>query len=229
MYGRTPRMRISRSTAVAERVPRAVAQQQRSSVEHWGSQIESMASKGAGPRAIFDALRLGDATFDGSYDANKRFWRRLQRDKGPSASDVAIPVVSKPGEVARVDFFFVGKVFDPSAGKARKCWAFVMLLSHSRHISVDLVFDQRAETWQRLHAKAFAFFGAVPAVIVPDNLKAAVIRAAFGSDSVPGCIWRPVSKGQRRKRCRFHHHSPHPFGVRRRRYHQGRPHRSPRR
>jgi len=45
----------------------------------------------------------------------------------------------------------------------------------------DLVFDQKAETWQRLHAAAFSWFGGVPEVIVPDNLKAAVIKAAFTS------------------------------------------------
>ncbi len=155
--------------------------QQTSSVSRWATQIEQMADKGAKPRSIYDALRLKEPDFEGSYDAVKRFWRRLQRDRGPSALDVAIPVYTQPGQVAQVDFFYIGKVFDPGAGRKRKCWAFVMLLSHSRHMFVDLVFDQRAETWQRLHAKAFVFFGGVPAVIVPDNLKAAVIRAAFDS------------------------------------------------
>lgn len=45
----------------------------------------------------------------------------------------------------------------------------------------DLVFGQKIETWLRLHRSAFEFFGGVPAVIVPDNLKSAVIRAAFGA------------------------------------------------
>lgn len=101
---------------------------------------------------------------------------RLQRDKPPAPEDVAIPVTTAPGQVAQVDFFYVGLFLDPPTAKMRKCWAFVMLLAHSRHMFVDLVFDQRVETWQRLHAKAFVFFGGVPAVVVPDNLKAAVIR-----------------------------------------------------
>ena len=33
-----------------------------------------------------------------------------------------------------------------------------------------------------MHIEAFAEFGGVPRTIVPDNLKAQVIRAAFGSD-----------------------------------------------
>jgi transposase len=61
-----------------------------------------------------------------------------------------------------------------------------MVLGHSRHQFSRVVFDQRAETWIQLHEQAFRFFGGVPRTIVPDNLKAAVIRAAFGV-SEPGC------------------------------------------
>jgi hypothetical protein len=55
-----------------------------------------------------------------------------------------------------------------------------MVLGHSRRMVARLVFDQKTETWLRLHAEAFAELGGVPQVVVPDNLKAAVIRAAFG-------------------------------------------------
>jgi len=44
-----------------------------------------------------------------------------------------------------------------------------------------VVFDQKATTWVALHIEAFRWFGGVPHTIVPDNLKAAVVRAAFGS------------------------------------------------
>ena len=57
-----------------------------------------------------------------------------------------------------------------------------MTLAFSRHMYVDLVFDQKVETWIRLHVRAFEYFGGVPRVLVPDNLKAAVVRAAFGVD-----------------------------------------------
>lgn len=45
-----------------------------------------------------------------------------------------------------------------------------------------IVFDQKIETWLRLHIEAFTELGGVVATVVPDNLKAAVIRAAFGVD-----------------------------------------------
>ncbi len=62
----------------------------------------------------------------------------------------------------------------------RKAWAFVLVHGHSRHMVARIVFDQRIETWQWLHVEAFEELGGVPAVVVPDNLKSAVVRAAFG-------------------------------------------------
>ena len=59
-----------------------------------------------------------------------------------------------------------------------------MVLGHSRHMFAKVVFNQRVETWLQLHVDAFTFFGGVPHTIVPDNLKAAVIRAAFGADEM---------------------------------------------
>jgi hypothetical protein len=47
---------------------------------------------------------------------------------------------------------------------------------------VRVVFDQKVETWLRLHVEAFAELGGVVATVVPDNLKAAVVRAAFAVD-----------------------------------------------
>jgi transposase len=60
-----------------------------------------------------------------------------------------------------------------------------MVLSYSRHQFARVVFDQRTETWLRLHVEAFAALGGVPRVVVPDNLKAAVIRGAFGASEEP--------------------------------------------
>jgi transposase len=42
-----------------------------------------------------------------------------------------------------------------------------------------VVFDQRTTTWLELHQRAFTSLSGVPHVLVPDNLQAAVIRAAL--------------------------------------------------
>jgi hypothetical protein len=98
----------------------------------------------------------------------------IKRERGPL-----------PGEVAQVDFGYAGKLWDPESGKLRKAWVFVMVLGYSRHRFDKVVFNQKTETWIALHEEAFRSFGGVPEVVVPDNLKAAVIRAAFGVGPQP--------------------------------------------
>ena len=39
---------------------------------------------------------------------------------GACRPDVAIPVMTNPGEIAQVDFGYVGKLYDPEAGILRR-------------------------------------------------------------------------------------------------------------
>jgi len=171
--------------ALAARLPPRPAPQQESSIEAWSEMIEAMHGRRAGAKAIFDRLRLEHPDFPGSLSAVKRMCARLGRERGIAPDEVAIPVETEAGHIAQVDFSYVGKLYDPEQGVLRKCWLFLMTLGHSRHLYCQLVFDQRVETWIRLHIEAFEAFGGVPRVIVPDNLKAAVIRAAFAVDDEP--------------------------------------------
>jgi len=78
-----------------------------------------------------------------------------------------------------VDFGYAGLLRDPATGQLRRAWAFVMVLAWSRHQYVEFVFDQKIATWLLCHRHALEFFGGAPERIVPDNLKAAVVRACF--------------------------------------------------
>lgn len=157
------------------------ARYQASSVERWRSDIQEKLKGGAGPRAIYDWLRTTQSDFQASESSVKRFVTRLQRESGPLAKEIAIAVETGPGEVAQVDFGYIGKVRDPRSGKLRKAWVFVMTLCYSRRCFACIVFDQRIETWIECHVRAIYYFGGVPKVVVPDNLKAAVVRCAFGA------------------------------------------------
>lgn len=166
--------------AILEHLPPTPAPQQVSSVEKYAGDIATMLKRGAGPKAIFDCLRLTPG-FDGTYPAIKRFCRHFTGTIRPQ--DVAIPIAeSPPGERAQVDFGYVGKIYDAARGVLRRAWVFVMVLSYSRHQFAKIVFDQKVETWLNLHVEAFARFGGIVGIIMPDNLKAAVIRAAFAAD-----------------------------------------------
>lgn len=170
---------------VLTQIPPSKPPQETSTVEPWRSKIEKLYRRTRSPQAIWDKLRLEDPKFKGSLPAVKRMCARIRAEQGPRAEDVVIPVDTGPGEVAQVDFGYVGKLFDPLTGKVRKAYAFVMVLGFSRLMYVDLVFDQKVETWLKLHVDAFEYFGGVPKTVVPDNLKAAVVRCFFGFSDKP--------------------------------------------
>jgi transposase len=72
-----------------------------------------------------------------------------------------------------------------------------------------IAFDQKIETWLRCHVEAFAALGAVPRTLVPDNLKSAVVRAAFGVDE-------PASLNRSYRELARHYHfkiDPTPIGA----------------
>lgn len=172
-----PSQEVLRAAIARHRPPR-LPSQQLSTAEPWRAEIEALL--GASPRAIYDALVLKHGEeFKASYHAVRRFARRLKEERGVQAEDVAIPLTTRPGLEAQVDFGFVGHVFDPETERRRKAWVFTLTLSHSRHRVDLLVFDQSSETWIWCHEESFRRLGGVPETIVPDNLKAAVIRRAF--------------------------------------------------
>ena len=85
---------------------------------------------------------------------------------------------TKPGEIMEVDFGYLGLTFDWETLRRRKTHVFSGRLRHSRFAYRAVVYDQTQETFFRCHIHAFEYFGGVPAKVVPDNLKAAVIRAS---------------------------------------------------
>lgn len=166
----------------AEHVESKKAKQQTSSVERWKPKVEAMLKAGAGPTAIFDFLRTHEDDYSGSLSAIKRLCVSLRKNQEPKPQDVAIPITTSAGEIAQVDFGYSGMRFDPAQRVMRKTWIFVLTLAHSRLSYAEFVFDQKIDTWLACHVNAFECLGGVPSVIVPDNLKSAVIRAVFGVD-----------------------------------------------
>ncbi len=82
-----------------------------------------------------------------------------------------------PGEEAQIDYGYLGSWVDPVGGRRRRVWAFVMVLACSRHVFVRPVLRMDQAAWTQAHVEAFAFFGGVPARLVPDNLRTGVERS----------------------------------------------------
>lgn len=158
---------------LAETMPASPPPQNHSTVEPYRALVTKMRKQGVEIAAIYQRLR--ERGYGGSYSAVYRFVRALE----PLEPDATVRVGTPPGQEAQVDFGYAGKMIDPQSGKLRKAWVFVMTLSWSRYQYVEFVFDQKVETWLQLHCNAFAFFGGVPERVVPDNLKAAIVRASW--------------------------------------------------
>jgi transposase len=112
--------------------------------------------------------------YGASYESVKRFVRTLT----PTRRVVGV-FHCAPGAEAQVDFFRGAPTLDAATGEWRRPWVFRMTLGHSRHGYEEAVWDQKLETFLRLHERAFRDLGGVPRVVRHDNLKAAVVRACF--------------------------------------------------
>jgi len=102
-------------------------------------------------------------------------------------------IESNPGEIAQVDFGYAGKIFDEISKKEIKAYVFVMVLGFSRDAYFEIVKSQDIKTWSLCHIHAFEHFGGVPKIIVPDNLKSAIIKAAY-CDPLPNRSYSDLAK-----------------------------------
>lgn len=84
----------------------------------------------------------------------------------------------EPGDKLFIDF--TGKklpVVDPTSGELTQVEVYVAILGFSQLTYVEAVASQRKEDFIQATERALRFFGGVPRVLIPDNLKSAVTRA----------------------------------------------------
>jgi transposase len=115
-----------------------------------------------------------DYGYGASYESVKRYVRGLRR-----SGRVVGVMHADPGEEGQVDFFRGAPTLHPESGQWRRPWVFRMTLACSRHGYEEAVWDQKQETFLRLHERAFQDLGGVPRVVRHDTLKAAVVRACL--------------------------------------------------
>ena len=71
------------------------------------------------------------------------------------------------------------EVIDGLSGEIRQAQVFVATLGASSYTYAEASWTQALPDWIGAHGRAFAFFGGVPAQVVPDNLKSGVSRACL--------------------------------------------------
>jgi transposase len=68
-------------------------------------------------------------------------------------------------------------IIDRATGEIRPAQIFVAVLGASSYTFAEATWTQGLADWLGSHARAFRFFGGVPEVVVPDNLKSGVSKA----------------------------------------------------
>jgi transposase len=137
--------------------------------EPWRPVIVSKLQAGLTAQRIYQDL-VSEYGFSGKYHSVRRFVRRLDQSQ-------PLPfrrMECAPGAEAQVDFG-TGAPIRQADGKRRRSHVFRIVLSHSRKGYSEAVYRQTTEEFIRCLENAFAYFGGVPAVLVPDNLKAGVL------------------------------------------------------
>ncbi len=149
----------------------------------------------------------------------RRYCHLVFPDKGLRDKVTILRPDVDPGEEAQVDYGFLGTFTDRVTGKMRRVWAFVIVLSFSRHMFVRPVLKMDQVSWVAAHAAAFEYFGGVPQRLVMDNLKTGVLKpdiydpklnrtyAEMGNHF--GCLLDPARAGKPKDKPRVERPMPY--------------------
>jgi transposase len=85
------------------------------------------------------------------------------------------------------------ELVDGRTGEIRTAQIFVAVLGASSFTYAEATWTQTLPDWIGAHVRALTFFGGVPRQIVPDNLKAGVLKA-YGTAILPARPRRPRDK-----------------------------------
>ncbi len=115
--------------------------------------------------------------YAGSYTALKDFLRTI-RPAAPPPFERRFETA--PGRQAQVDFAHFRTTFTDTPEAERIVWLFSLVLGHSRLMWVRFVERQDLATVLRCHIGAFEALGGVPAEILYDRMKTAVLGEVDG-------------------------------------------------
>lgn len=112
---------------------------------------------------------LSDCLSYSQFQRRYKAWLKTQR--------ISMRQFHKPGNQLFVDF--CGRtmpITNMETGEQSPAQVFVGVLGGSSYTFAHAVPSQKIADWIDCHVKAFEFYGGVPAQVVPDNLKSAVIK-----------------------------------------------------
>jgi transposase len=127
--------------------------------------------QGLSAERIFRDL-VDDHGFPAKYPSVRRYVAKLKAAQPLPFRRIDVA----PGEEAQVDFGTGIRIID-SEGRRRRTHVIRVVLSYSRKAYSEVVYRQTTDNFIQCLENAFRHFGGVPKTLVPDNLKAAVLKA----------------------------------------------------
>src|SRR5690606_9205537 len=109
------------------------------------------------------------------YGYSQFCWVLQRLDMSAKVSMTHLP--HEPGDQAYIDFagqplFYI----EPAAGEPVRVSVLVVRLGHSQYTYVQATEDQTTDSFVHGLSRAMEYVGGVPRMLIPDNLKAAVVR-----------------------------------------------------
>jgi len=151
--------------------------------------------------------RIKEEGYKGEITTVRDYVRKIR----PRQKKAFLTLQFTPGDYAQVDWGHCGTI--AVGNSTRRLSVFVMVLCYSRMIYLELTLAQSQEHFLQCHRNAFEFFGGVPANIMVDNCKTAIlehrkydtvvpnpryadIAAHYGFTIRPCAIRQPQQKGR---------------------------------
>ena len=123
--------------------------------------------------------RLKEAGYTGGYSILKGFVQHVR----PTPAPAFLTLHFAPGQSAQVDWGSAGFL---SVGSTRRQLSFfVLVLCYSRKLYVEFTLGQTQEQFLACHQHAFEYCNGVPAEIMVDNCKTAILSHPYGQPAVP--------------------------------------------
>jgi len=140
----------------------------------WGSLACELKRPGVNLMVLWEeyrAVQPGGYGYSRFCDLFREFERRLSptmRQDHPAGDKVFVDYSGKKIMIV-----------DRATGVVREAEIFVAVLGASNYTYAEATWTQKLADWIEAHVRMFRFFGGVPRLVVPDNLKSGVHRASF--------------------------------------------------
>ena len=115
---------------------------------------------------------IAELGYAGGYSAVTDFLREV---RPPARAGFERRFETPPGRQAQADFAQFKVAFEDEPDRVRAVWLFSMVLAHSRWLWGRFCAGQNLQTVLRCHIAAFEAMGGVPAEILYDRMKTAVV------------------------------------------------------